>query len=60
MGTDRVDDADMWNRIEANIGNWSGRGHITKIEIAFRAIGSNAVWYSSRFQIDKVGYRKVS
>ena len=53
-------DADMWNRIEANIGNWSGRGHITKIEIAFRAIGSNAVWYSSRFQIDKVGYRKVS
>ncbi|CDB87340.1 putative uncharacterized protein [Firmicutes bacterium CAG:170] len=53
-------DADMWNRIEANISNWSGRGHITKIEVAFRAIGSNAVWYSSRFQIDKVGYRKVS
>ena len=48
--------ADNWNRIEMDVSNWQKRNNITKIEISFRAIGTSALWYSSRFQIDNVGY----
>ena len=49
--------ADAWNRIETDIHTWAHRNNITKIEISFRATGTSNLWYSSRFQIDKVGYR---
>lgn len=49
--------ADAWNRIETNISTWQYRSNITRIEISFRATGTSAPWYSSRFQIDNVGSR---
>ncbi|GGD79779.1 hypothetical protein GCM10010911_42340 [Paenibacillus nasutitermitis] len=48
--------ADTWNRIEKDISGWAFKNNITKIEISFRATGTAAVWYSSRFQIDDIGY----
>ena len=48
--------ADNWNRIEMDISTWEKRNSITRIEISFRATGTSALWYSSRFQIDNVGY----
>lgn len=50
--------ADTWNRIDKVISGWAYKGNVTKIEISFRATGTSAVWYGSRFQIDDVGYVK--
>ncbi len=50
--------ADTWNRIDKDISGWAYKGSVTKIEISFRATGTSAVWYGSRFQIDDVGYVK--
>lgn len=48
--------ADSWNYICTDVASWPYKDNITKIEIAFRATGSTAAWYGSRFQIDNVGY----
>ena len=51
--------ADSWNYICTDVASWPYKDNITKIEIAFRATGSTAAWYGSRFQIDNVGYWKA-
>lgn len=50
--------ADTWNRVAFDISGWAHKGSVTKIEIAFRAVGTSADWYGSRFQLDGIGYTR--
>lgn len=46
--------ADSWNQIYVDLSGWNWRNNITKIEISYRATGTTAVWYGSRFQVDMI------
>ncbi|GGD79787.1 DUF5722 domain-containing protein [Paenibacillus nasutitermitis] len=49
--------ADAWNVIKKDISGWAYKNNVTSIEISFRATGSSATWFGSRFQIDYIGYQ---
>ncbi len=45
--------ADSWNRLTLDLAGWAGRAAVSRIEVAFRAVGSDTAW-QPRFQIDDV------
>lgn len=46
---------DQWNQLSVDVGDWAQRNSITKIEVGFHALGTDATW-APHFQIDDVGY----
>jgi Family of unknown function (DUF5722) len=44
---------DRWNDIRLDIGQWPYRDRITRIEVGFRAVGTDTSW-SPRFQVDDI------
>jgi hypothetical protein len=46
---------DQWNKLSVDVGGWAQRNSITKIEVGFHALGTDATW-APHFQIDDVGY----
>jgi hypothetical protein len=46
--------ADAWNRVALDLAGWAGRSAISRIEVGFRATGSDTLW-QPRFQLDAVG-----
>ncbi|MET9018467.1 DUF5722 domain-containing protein [Actinopolymorpha sp. NPDC004070] len=46
---------DRWNELRVDVGDWAARDRITRIEVGFRAIGSDTPW-SARFQVDDVAW----
>ncbi|GAA2755241.1 hypothetical protein [Actinopolymorpha rutila] len=46
---------DRWNGLQVDVGDWAPRNKVTRIEVSFRAIGSDTPW-SARFQVDDVAY----
>jgi hypothetical protein len=46
---------DQWNELSVNVGDWAQRNSITRIEVGFHALGTDATW-APHFQIDDVGY----
>lgn len=51
-------DPDAWNEVRLDVSNWEGRSRVTRIELAFRALGFDEDW-NGQFQLDFVGYEKV-
>ncbi len=45
--------ADSWNRLTVDLAGWAGRSAVTRIEVSFRAVGSDTAW-QPRFQLDDV------
>lgn len=45
---------DSWNTLSLDLAGWSGRGSVDRIEVGFRALGSDTPW-QPRFQVDDVG-----
>ncbi len=46
---------DRWNELRVDVGDWAARNRVTRIEVGFRAIGSDTPW-TARFQVDDVSY----
>ncbi|WP_157728499.1 DUF5722 domain-containing protein [Actinopolymorpha singaporensis] len=46
---------DRWNELRVDVGDWAQRNKVTRLEVGFRAIGSDTPW-SARFQVDDVAY----
>jgi hypothetical protein len=47
---------DTWNQLAVDVSGWAPRSAISRIEIGFRALGSDTSW-TPRFQIDSVGWK---
>ena len=45
--------ADSWNRLSLDLAGWAGRSAVSRIEVSFRAVGSDVQWLP-RFQLDDV------
>jgi hypothetical protein len=46
---------DQWNELSVDVGDWAQRNNITRIEVGFSALGTDATW-APHFQLDDVGY----
>ncbi|MDW5594818.1 alpha-L-rhamnosidase C-terminal domain-containing protein [Conexibacter stalactiti] len=46
--------ADAWNRVSLDLAGWAGRTAVSRVEVGFRATGSDTLW-QPRFQLDDVG-----
>jgi hypothetical protein len=47
---------DAWNQLAIDVSGWAPRNAISRIEIGFRAVGSDTSW-TPRFQVDSVGWK---
>jgi hypothetical protein len=46
---------DRWNELRVDVGDWAARNRVTRIEVGFRAVGSDTPW-SAKFQADDVAW----
>jgi hypothetical protein len=59
-GTDKFSstsdyEANVWNRIAINVSSWSGRNHVTRVEVTY-TVNVDAPSYRLYFDLDSVGY----
>lgn len=56
MSTTQTIANDSWNHLSLDVSGWAARNAVSRIEVGFRAVGSDTTW-TPRFQIDNVGWK---